>query len=207
MEESIRMSEIRKGMLLVISGPSGTGKGTLIEKLMQEDPSLVFSVSATTRAPRPGEIDGVHYHFVSNEKYDELVAQGAFVEYATVHGNRYGTLRSEVYARLERGENVVLDIDVQGALNVIATEKEKVSIFLLPPSMKVLRERLTGRGTETPEQVETRLGNAVWEISQKDKYEYKVINDDMEECLATLRAIIRAEKHASAYYAVDVPQE
>ena len=198
------MSEIRKGMLLVISGPSGTGKGTLIEKLMKEDPTLVFSVSATTRAPRPGEIDGVHYHFVSNEKYDELVAEGAFVEYATVHGNRYGTLRSEVYQRLERGENVVLDIDVQGALNVIASEKEKVSIFILPPSMKELRARLTGRGTETPEQVETRLSNAVWEISQKDKYEYKVINDDMEECLDTLRAIIKAEKHASAYYSVDI---
>ena len=201
------MSEIRKGMLLVISGPSGTGKGTLIEKLMKEDPSLVFSVSATTRAPRPGEIDGVHYHFVSNEKYDELVAEGAFVEYATVHGNRYGTLRSEVYARLERGENVVLDIDVQGALNVIASEKEKVSIFILPPSMKELRARLTGRGTETEEAVERRLANAVWEISQKDHYEYKVINDNLEECARTLQAIIKAEKHASAYYSVEVPEE
>ena len=100
------MSEIRKGMLLVISGPSGTGKGTLIKRLMDEDPSLVFSVSATTRAPRPGEIDGVHYHFVNNEQYDQLVAENAFVEYANVHGNRYGTLRSEVYQRLERGENV-----------------------------------------------------------------------------------------------------
>ena len=201
------MSEIRKGMLLVISGPSGTGKGTLIEKLMKEDPSLVFSVSATTRAPRPGEIDGVHYHFVSNEKYDELVAEGAFVEYATVHGNRYGTLRSEVYARLERGENVVLDIDVQGALNVIASEKEKVSIFILPPSMKELRARLTGRGTETEEAVERRLANAVWEISQKDHYEYKVINDNLEECARTLQAIIKAEKHSSAYYSVEVPEE
>ena len=201
------MSETRKGMLLVISGPSGTGKGTLIEKLMKEDESLVFSVSATTRAPRPGEVNGVHYHFVSNEEYDQLVAENAFVEYATVHGNRYGTLRSEVYERLERGENVVLDIDVQGALNVIASEKEKVSIFLLPPSIKELRRRLTERGTETPEQVETRMANAVWEISQKDHYEYKVINDDMEECLSTLRAIIRAEKHSATYYSVEVPEE
>ena len=201
------MSETRKGMLLVISGPSGTGKGTIINRLMEEDKSLVFSVSATTRAPRPGEIDGVHYHFVSNEKYDELVAEGAFVEYATVHGNRYGTLRSEVYQRLECGENVVLDIDVQGALNVIASEKEKVSIFILPPSMKVLRERLTGRGTETEEAVERRLHNAVWEISQKDYYEYKVINDDLEVCVRTLQAIIEAEKHSSTYYTVDVPQE
>ena len=201
------MSEHRKGMLLVISGPSGTGKGTLIERLMKEDPTLVFSVSATTRAPRPGEIDGVHYHFVTNEQYDQLVAENAFVEYANVHGNRYGTLRSEVYERLERGENVVLDIDVQGALNVIASEKEKVSIFILPPSMKELRDRLTGRGTETAEAVERRLHNAVWEISQKDRYEYKVINDDLEVCVRTLQAIIEAEKHASAYYSVDVPEE
>ena len=201
------MSETRKGMLLVISGPSGTGKGTLIKLLMEQDPSLVFSVSATTRAPREGEIDGVHYHFVSDEKYDQLVVEGAFVEYANVHGKRYGTLRSEVYGRLEKGENVVLDIDVQGALNVIANEKEKVSIFLLPPSMKELRRRLTDRGTETPEQVETRLHNAIWEITQKDHYEYKVINDDMNECLRVLQAIIEAEKHASAHYSVEVPEE
>ena len=207
MEESIRMIETRKGMLLVISGPSGTGKGTLIKMLMEQDPTLVFSVSATTRAPREGEINGVHYHFVSDEKYDQLVADGAFVEYANVHGKRYGTLRSEVYDRLERGENVVLDIDVQGALNVIATEKDKVSIFLLPPSLKELRRRLTDRGTETPEQIETRMHNAIWEISQKDKYEYKVINDDMNACLRTLQTIIEAERHASAHYSVEVPEE
>ncbi len=201
------MIETRKGMLLVISGPSGTGKGTLIKRLMEEDDSLVFSVSATTRDPRPGEIDGVHYHFVTNAQYDELVAQNAFVEHAKVHGNRYGTLRSEVYGRLEKGENVVLDIDVQGALNVIATEKEKVSIFVLPPSMKELRERLTGRGTETPEAVERRLHNAIWELSQRDKYQYLVINDDLDTCVRDLQAIIKAEKHASTYYAVDLPDD
>ncbi len=200
------MSETHKGMLLVISGPSGTGKGTLIKRLMAEDESLVFSVSATTRAPRPGEIDGVHYHFVSNEEYDRLVAEDAFVEHASVHGNRYGTLRSEVYGRLNRGENVVLDIDVQGALNVIASEKEKVSIFILPPSMQELRERLTGRGTETPEAIERRLHNALWEMTQKDKYEYQVINDDLDSCVRTLQAIITAEKHSSVYYSVEVPE-
>lgn len=201
------MSETRRGMLLVISGPSGTGKGTIIERLMAEDKSLVFSVSATTRAPRPGEKDGVHYHFMTVERYQELIAQDAFVEHAQVHGNYYGTLRSEVYQRLERGENVVLDIDVQGALNVIASEKEKVSIFILPPSLKVLRERLTGRGTETPEAIERRLTNAIWELSQMDHYEYKVINDDLDAAVRTLQAIIEAEKHASAYYSVDVPEE
>ena len=201
------MSQTRKGMLLVISGPSGTGKGTIIEKLMKADESLVFSVSATTRQPRPGEVDGVHYHFMTVENYNELIEQDAFVEHAQVHGNYYGTLRSEVYSRLERGENVVLDIDVQGALNVIASEKEKVSIFILPPSMKVLRERLTGRGTETQEAIDRRLNNAIWELSQKDHYEYKVINDDLDEAVRTVQAIIEAEKHSSAYYSVEVPEE
>ncbi len=199
--------EHRKGMLLVISGPSGTGKGTVIEKMMAQDKSLVFSVSATTREPRPGEVNGVHYHFMPVERYEELIAQDAFVEHAKVHGNYYGTLKSEVEERLARGENVVLDIDVQGALNVIENVEKKVSIFLLPPSMKVLRERLTGRGTETQEAIERRLHNAIWELSQKDRYEYKVINDDLDACVQTLQAIINAEKHASDYYSVEVPEE
>lgn len=201
------MSETRKGMLLVISGPSGTGKGTIIEALMKADRSLVFSVSATTRAPREGEVDGKHYHFMTVERYHELVAQDAFVEHAQVHGNLYGTLKSEVEQRQARGENVVLDIDVQGALNVIRSGMDCVSIFILPPSMKVLRQRLTDRGTETPEEIERRLHNAVWELSQKDHYEYKVINDDLDATIRCVQCIIEAQKHASAYYRVDVPEE
>jgi len=201
------MSETRKGMLLVISGPSGTGKGTIIEDLMKADQQLVFSVSATTRAPREGEVDGKHYHFMSVERYNELVAQDAFVEHAQVHGNFYGTLKSEVNERLARGEDVVLDIDVQGALNVIHSGIECVSIFILPPSLKILRQRLTDRGTETPEEIECRLGNAIWELSQKDHYEYKVINDNLEEAIRCVQTIIEAQRHASAYYSVEVPEE
>ena len=201
------MSEIRKGMLLVISGPSGTGKGTIIEQLMAADGKLVFSVSATTRAPREGEVDGKHYHFMTVDRYNELVAQDAFVEHAQVHGNFYGTLKSEVNERLARGEDVVLDIDVQGALNVIRSGIQCVSIFILPPSLKVLRERLTGRGTETPEAVEKRLHNAIWELTQKDHYEYKVINDDLNEAVRTVQTIIEAERHSTAYYSVEVPEE
>lgn len=201
------MSETRKGMLLVISGPSGTGKGTIIEQLMKADDNLVFSVSATTRAPRPGEVDGVHYHFMTVERYRELVAQNAFVEHAEVHGNLYGTLKSEVNERLARGEDVVLDIDVQGALNVIGSGIECVSIFILPPSLKVLRERLTGRGTETPEQVERRLHNAIDEITHKDKYQYKVINDGLDTAIRTVQTIIEAQRHATAYYSVEVPEK
>ncbi len=200
------MSETRKGMLLVFSGPSGVGKGTLIKRLMEADRSLVFSVSATTRAPREGEVDGVHYHFVTMERFEALVGQNAFVEHARVHGNCYGTLRSEVDTHLSRGENVVLDIDVQGALNVIASEPECVSIFILPPSRKTLLDRLTGRGTETEAAIATRTANALWELSQRDKYKYNVINDDLDAAVRCLQAIIEAEKHSTVYYSVDVPE-
>ena len=198
------MQEKRRGMLVVVSGPSGTGKGTLCNMLLEKDPSLRFSVSVTTRKRRDYEVEGVHYYFVTDEQYDELLREDALLEHATVHANRYGTPRKPIEELMEKGLNVILDIDPQGARTVISKCPDCVSIFILPPSMKALRERLTGRGTESAEDVERRLHNAVWEISQKDKYEYKVINDDLESCLRTLQAIIQAEKHSSAYYSVDI---
>lgn len=198
------MTEHRKGMLLVISGPSGAGKGTLLNKLLQDDPSFTFSVSATTRGPRPGEVDGVHYHFMDQQTFEKLLAEDAFVEHAQVHGNYYGTLKSEVYARIERGENVLLDIDTQGAIHVMEKEPECVSVFILPPSFTILRERLIGRHTEQPEDVERRMRNAYGEVKELKCYNYALVNDDLETAYTHLRAITEAEKFRTNRYQPEI---
>ena len=190
------MKATRKGMLMVISGPSGTGKGTLAAKLLNDDPSFTFSVSATTRAKRSTEIEDVHYHFLSDEEYDKLLAEDAFLEHATVHGHRYGTLKSEVYERMEKGQNVLLDIDPQGARMVMEQEPE----FILPPSYKALRVRLHTRNTDDPVEIERRLGNAKGEIDQMQKYQYVVVNDELELAYAQLSAIAMAEKQRTNRY-------
>jgi len=184
----------RKGMLIIISGPSGTGKGTLVKKLMDSDPSITFSCSVTTRAPRVGEMEGVHYHFISEAEYDRLLAQNAFLEHATVHGHRYGTLRAEVRQALERGRNVLLDVDPQGALSVMEQEQDYVSIFILPPSFSALRVRLHTRNTDDPAEIERRLRNARGEVKNIHRYQYAVINDDLELAFVQLQSIINAEK-------------
>lgn len=182
----------KRGKLYVISGPSGAGKGTICKELLK-DISNEFSVSMTTRAPREGEIDGKDYYFVSREEFLRNVDQGNFLEYATVFDNYYGTPRDMVLKRLERGRNVLLDIDVQGGLQVKAAMPEAVLIFILPPSLAVLRSRLEGRGTETPELIEKRLSKAVNEIKLIGEYDYCIINDVREEAASLARSIVSAE--------------
>ena len=194
------MTETRKGMLLVISGPSGAGKGTLVKKLLDHDPTFSFSVSVTTRKKRENEIEDVHYHFISDEEYDKLLQADAFIEHASVHGNRYGTLKKEVYERIEKGQNVLLDIDPQGALKVMETVRDCVSVFILPPSYHELKVRLHTRNTENEDEIARRLGNAKGEIQQMTKYNYLIVNDTIDLAWEKLSAIVRAEKQNSVRY-------
>lgn len=201
------MREQRKGMLLVVSGPSGTGKGTLCERLLRSDPSIAFSVSATTRRPREGEIDGVHYRFVSEEQFDEMLAQDAFLEHATVHGHRYGTPRDQVGKAIEAGRNILLDIDPQGALSVMQAKPDTVSVFILPPSYSALRQRLRTRNTDDPEEILKRLANAYGEVRLLKHYAYAIVNDQLDQAFALLSAIILAEKQRTTRYFPEIYEE
>jgi guanylate kinase len=177
----------------VITGPSGVGKGTLIRGLLEEVPELELSVSATTRKPRPGEREGVDYHFLTPAEFAEHVDAGDFLEHAVYSGNRYGTLRSEVERRLRAGRPVVLEIEVQGARQVRAAMPDSVAVFIAPPTQEALRARLIGRGTDTPEQVETRIRSAEHELEAQPEFSHVVVNDRLEEATRELAAIVRAE--------------
>ncbi len=188
---------MRKGLLILISGPSGTGKGTVCDLLRQKHPEISYSISATTRQPRPGEQDGVNYYFYTKEKFREMIDQGQLLEWAEVYGNFYGTPKQKVLDRLDAGEDILLEIDTQGALNVMKVMPEGLFIFLLPPSLEELAARLKGRGTETEESLHRRLGAAVDEIKLATKYRYVVVNDKVEDAEETIANIIEAEHHRS----------
>lgn len=177
----------------MISGPSGAGKGTVVARTRERLPRLGLTVSATTRAPRPGEVDGVNYHFLTHDEFMKRVDAGAFVEWAHVFDHLYGTLVSEVEQQLDKGHSVILEIDVQGAFQVREKFPDAVLIFIKPPSMEVLRERLTGRGTESSDVVELRLATAKKELELADAYDEIVVNDDLDQATDELVSII--ERH------------
>jgi guanylate kinase len=183
--------------VFVITGPSGVGKGTLIRTLVERIPELELSVSATTRAPRAGEADGVDYHFLSDPQFDGRVLAGDFVEHASYSGRRYGTLREELDRRLARGVPVVLEIEVQGARQIRASMPEAVQVFIAPPSEDALRARLVGRGTDEPEQVEARLATAREELRAQDEFAHVIVNDRLEDAVGALEALVRGERTAA----------
>ena len=182
------------GFLLVLSGPSGSGKGTVSEALMKNNDDIIFSTSVTTRTPRPGEVNGENYFFATREEFEEMVENDELLEHAFVHTNYYGTPKKFVFDEIEKGEIVLLEIDVQGALQVKKKYKEAVFIFLIPPTMDELKSRLVKRDTETEDEIETRYRNAFKELDFVGEYDYFVINDVIDNAVKDIETIIAAEK-------------
>jgi guanylate kinase len=181
------------GKVFVITGPSGVGKGTLIEQLLERIPELELSVSATTREPRPGEVDGRDYHFLASAEFERRVDAGDFLEHATYSGNRYGTLRQEVERRLVEGRSVVLEIEVQGARQVRKAMPEAVQIFIAPPDPESLRERLEGRGTDSADAIERRLQTAEIELEAQAEFPHVIVNDEVQKAASKLESLVRGE--------------
>jgi len=188
------MKTNNRGVLIVISGPSGAGKGTICKALLEKHKDLYLSVSATTRSPRDGEVEGVNYYFLTREQFNTKVSENGFLEYAEVYGNFYGTPKANVEQMLEDGKDVILEIDIQGALKVKENFSEGVFIFILPPSMEELKQRIIKRGSETKESLMTRFKSAYKEINYVSKYNYAVVNDTVEIAAGKVEAIIAAEK-------------
>ena len=178
-----------KGKLFVISGASGVGKSTVLKQVMAERDDLCFSVSATTRSPRPGEVEGESYYFVTKEQFEEMIATDAFVEYDAHMDNYYGTPSAQLEEKMQNG-SVILDIEPNGAFNVRAKRPDATLIFVAPPSMEELEQRLRGRGDTSDEQIQLRLGRAQWEMEQSERYDYVVVNDQVETCADTILKII-----------------
>ncbi len=184
---------MNRGVLLVISGFAGTGKGTLVSALLEKYDNYALSVSATTRGPRPGEVDGVHYFFKTREQFQELIRTDGLLEYAEYVGNYYGTPRGYVEEQMAKGRDVILEIEMQGALKIKEKYPDTLLLFVVPPSADVLKERLMGRGTEPAEVIDMRLKRAVEETAYIRQYDYLVVNDDLQTCMEEMHAIIQSE--------------
>lgn len=185
----------KEGILLVICGPSGVGKGTVCKEFLGENRNIKLSVSATTRSPRIGEVDGVSYHFLEIGQFEKMVENGEFIEYARVYDNYYGTPKAEVLKNLQNGEDVLLEIDIQGAMQVKSSYPDAVFVFILPPSLRELRDRIVKRGSETEESLKLRFGSAYDEICKIEHFDYFVVNDDIEKAVRQLECIMMAEKN------------
>ena len=190
----------RKGLLLVVSGPSGAGKGTICKALLNKNDKIKLSVSATTRKPRNGEVHGVNYFFLEKEEFTTMIENGEFLEYAQIYDNFYGTPKSAIIECLEKGQDVILEIEMQGAKQIKEVYPEGVFIFVLPPSLEELKSRIVGRGTETQEEIEKRFSCAFEEINQIVNYDYFIVNEDVEKSVSDIEAIICAEKNKVTRY-------
>ncbi len=184
-----------KGILIVLSGPAGTGKGTVCKEFLKRNEDSVLSVSATTRSPRPGEEHGREYYFLSKDEFKNIITQGGFLEYAEFCDNYYGTPLRQVNEKLEAGMNVVLEIEVQGAMQIKKKVPDAVMVFIAPPSKQVLRQRLEGRATETPEVIDKRMSAAEVELKQIVNYDYVIVNDEVEKAVSCFEAIKNAERY------------
>ncbi len=186
----LRGENMNKAKLIVISGPSGAGKGTIIKKILEQKGDVALSVSCTTREPRPGEKDGVDYYYISQQKFDQMIAEDGFLEHESFFDHSYGTPKAAVLQKIEQGISVILEIDVKGGMNIKAKMPQAELIFIAPPSMEVLYQRLTGRGTESPEQIKKRTQRAVDEMAYQKQYDHIVINDDLQQAVRQVIAII-----------------
>ena len=190
----------RKGLLLVVSGPSGAGKGTICKAILDQNDQITLSVSATTRKPRNGEVHGVNYFFLEKEEFTSMIEKGEFLEYAQIYDNFYGTPKSAIMETLDNGQDVILEIEMQGARQVKEVYPEGIFVFVLPPSLEELKNRIVGRGTETEEEIEKRFSCAFKEINQIDDYDYFIVNEDVEKSVRELEAIISSEKNKVTRY-------
>ncbi|GMU93851.1 MAG: guanylate kinase [Candidatus Hydrogenedentota bacterium] len=188
----------RRGTLFVVSAPSGAGKHTILERVLARDKRLGYSVSATTRSPRRGEVDGTHYHFMDRASFERRVAEGDFVEWAEVHGNLYGTLRSELERLVGSGKDIVLELDVQGMRNVKRAGLDAVTVFIMAPTVEDLERRLKARATDPPEEISLRLANAKEELAARGEYDHVIVNADIDQATAEFEEIVRSARERAA---------